>query len=136
MKKTHQNTYGASGKTEAPRLEKFINKPAVFKAGLIVLVFFALGFLIYSNTFESPFVFDDKLRIVENPAIRMDALTFQNLWKAAFGKQSARSRPIGNISFALNYYFHQYEPAGYHIVNIIIHIINAILLWLFLKKTF
>ena len=135
MKKTHQNTYGASGKTEAPRLEKLINKPAVFKAGLIILVFFALGFLIYSNTFESPFVFDDKLRIVENPAIRMDALTFQNLWKAAFGKQSARSRPIGNISFALNYYFHQYEPAGYHIVNIIIHIINAILLWLFLKKT-
>ena len=107
MKKTHQNTYAATGKTEVPGVEKFIDKPAVVKAGLIVLVFFAIGFLIYSNTFESPFVFDDTLRIVDNPAIRMDTLTFQNLWQAAFGKQSARSRPIGNISFALNYYFHQ-----------------------------
>ena len=91
--------------------------------------------ILHANTLESPFVFDDKVRIVENPAIRIDKLTFQNLWNAAFGRQSARSRPIGNISFALNYYFHQHELAGYHIVNIIIHIINGILLWLFLKKT-
>lgn len=135
MKKTDQTSAGAPGTITAPWLPKFIRNPSVFKTLLIVLVFFTLGFLIYSNTFESPFVFDDTLRIVENPAIRMDRLTFQNLWNAAFGKQSARSRPIGNISFALNYYFHQYEPAGYHIVNIIIHIINGILLWLFLKKT-
>jgi len=35
----------------------------------------------------------------------------------------------------LNYYFHQYEPAGYHLVNVIVHIVSGILLWLFLKKT-
>jgi tetratricopeptide (TPR) repeat protein len=136
MKNTLQNTLGASGKTVAPWFEKYFINSSYFKVTLIILAFFILGFLIYSNTLESPFVFDDTVRILENPDIRMDKLSNNNLWKAAFGKQSPRSRPIGNISFALNYYFHQYELAGYHIVNIIIHIISGILLWLFLKKTF
>jgi hypothetical protein len=136
MKKTHQHTHGASGETEAPRVEEYFIHSSYFKISLIILVFFTLGFLIYSNTLESPFVFDDKMRILENSDIRLEDLTIDNLLKAAFGKNSARSRPIGNISFALNYYFHRYELAGYHIVNIIIHIISGILLWLFFKKTF
>jgi tetratricopeptide (TPR) repeat protein len=40
------------------------------------------------------------------------------------------------LSFAFNYYFGHYNPAGYHLVNIIIHIINGILLFFFLKLTF
>ncbi|UCD77558.1 MAG: tetratricopeptide repeat protein [Desulfobacterales bacterium] len=72
---------------------------------------------------------------MENPSIRMNQLTFANLWRAAFSKMSAKSRPVGNISFALNYYFHKNALAGYHLVNIFIHIFSGILLWLFLKKT-
>jgi tetratricopeptide (TPR) repeat protein len=135
MEKTYQNAYGESGKTGVPWLEKYFTKSSYFKVTLIILVFSTLGFSIYSNTFESPFVFDDKLRILNNPDIRIDKLTINKLWSAAFGQKSARSRPVGNISFALNYYFHQYELAGYHIINIIIHIVTGILLWLILKKT-
>jgi hypothetical protein len=135
MKKTDQNKDGASEKPEVPWLGKYNIKYSYSKVILIIIVFFVLGFLTYSNTFESPFVFDDELRITENPAIRLHDLTAQSLWDAAFGKDSARSRPVGNISFALNYYFHQYEPAGYHLVNIVVHIVCGILLWLFLKKT-
>jgi tetratricopeptide (TPR) repeat protein len=116
-------------------IDKYFSQFSRIKVPLIILVFFALGFLIYSNTFQSPFVFDDKLRILDNPAIRLEELSAQRLWDAAFGKYSARSRPVGNISFALNYYFHGYEPAGYHLVNITVHIISGILLWLFLSKT-
>ena len=111
-----------------------INSTAL-KAALIVIAFVVVGFLTYANTFESPFVFDDNLRILDNPDIRMEELSLKSLRDAAFGKYSARSRPVGNISFALNYYFHQFEPAGYHLVNIIVHIATGILLWLFLKMT-
>ena len=136
MKKKDQNKDGASEKPEVlPWLGKYNIKYSYFKVILIIIAFFVLGFLTYSNTFESPFIFDDELRITENPAIRLHDLTAQSLWDAAFGKYSARSRPVGNISFALNYYFHQYEPAGYHLVNIVVHIVCGILLWLFLKKT-
>ena len=34
-------------------------------------------------------------------------------------------------SFALNYHFDKYNPFGYHLLNIIIHIINALLIYLF-----
>ena len=39
------------------------------------------------------------------------------------------SRPIGYLSFALNYYFHGLDVWGYHLVNLAIHIVNAILVW-------
>ncbi|MCP4622450.1 MAG: hypothetical protein GY850_02850 [bacterium] len=87
-------------------MEKYNIKSARIKVILIISAFIALGFLTYANTFESPFVFDDELRIIDNPAIRLEELTPHNLWEAAFGRYSACSRPIGNISFALNYYFH------------------------------
>ena len=100
-----------------------------------VLVFAALIFLIYSNTLESPFVFDDIPGITENPDIRLHELNLKNVTQAAFGKQSSKSRPVGNITFALNYYFHQYASRGYHLVNIIIHILAGVILFYFLKTT-
>ena len=45
------------------------------------------------------------------------------------------NRPVANLSFALNYYFHQYDVIGYHVINIVIHIITGILLYFFLKTT-
>jgi tetratricopeptide (TPR) repeat protein len=99
------------------------------------LLFSAWGSFIYSNTLESPFVFDDDLRIVNNHSIQISQLNPKEIWEAAFGKKSAANRPIGNISFALNYYFHQLDVKGYHIVNIIIHILTGIFLYLFLAAT-
>jgi tetratricopeptide (TPR) repeat protein len=98
-------------------------------------VFIILGSVIYSNTLEVPFLFDDKERILNNHSIRITGLSPNKLWKAAFGKHSAQNRPIGNITFALNYYFHQYNLFGYHLVNIVIHLVNGILLFLFVRIT-
>ena len=39
------------------------------------------------------------------------------------------SRPIGFLSFALNYHFHGLDVWGYHLVNLAIHIVNAVLVW-------
>jgi len=102
---------------------------------LIILLFMILSFGIYSNTFEAPFYFDDEKRILNNPSIRIDALGFKSLQKAAFGKKAANNRPLPFITFALNYYFHKYDPAGYHVVNIIIHVLTSFFLYLLLKLT-
>jgi tetratricopeptide (TPR) repeat protein len=110
-------------------------KTSVLRTASIFLFFFVLGFFIYSNTFKSPFVFDDIARIQKNVNIRITELNFKNLLKAGSNKQSLRKRPVGYITFALNYYFHQYDPKGYHIVNIIIHILAGIILYSFIKTT-
>jgi tetratricopeptide (TPR) repeat protein len=100
----------------------------------MLLSLVTLGILIYSNTLGVPFCFDDAHNIEQNPHIRLTKLTFEELTRAAF-KSPRSNRPIANLSFALNYYFHEYDVIGYHVVNIIIHIITAILLYFFLKTT-
>lgn len=98
------------------------------------VLFAGLAFLIYSNTFGTPFVFDDRLHIPDNPHIRLTELDPEGIIAAGF-KSHAKHRPVANISFALNYYFHQYDVAGYHLTNIFIHILTAIFVWLLVKNT-
>ena len=90
----------------------------------------AFVFLLYSNTLHGEFLLDDLRLISRNPQIQLTELSLDNLLKVA-----STTRPVAMISFALNYYFHQYELAGYHIVNILIHIITGIILYFFIKTT-
>jgi tetratricopeptide (TPR) repeat protein len=99
-----------------------------------VLALISLGFLIYSNTFHSPFIFDDIHNIRDNPHIRLSKLTIERITKAGLESPTA-NRPAANVSFALNYYLHQYDLFGYHLVNILIHVTTGILLYFFLKIT-
>ena len=90
---------------------------------------FAIGLLcigIYCNALDSPFVFDDLTNIKDNPSIRITRLDFDSLRAAGFESRS-KNRPVANVSFALNYYFGDYQVRGYHVVNVIIHFINGIL---------
>ncbi|MBI4690486.1 MAG: tetratricopeptide repeat protein [Nitrospirae bacterium] len=87
----------------------------IFHLLLIAIV----GLLAYSNTFHVPFLFDDKSKIIENYKLKDVA----NLWPP-FG-----SRWLGFLSFALNYKLHGFNVAGYHIFNLVVHILNAILVY-------
>ena len=101
---------------------------------LLFLLLSTIVLLIYSNTFKAPFVFDDNMNIQNNTSIRLSKITIENVVKAV-SESHLRSRPIANISFAINYYFHQYNVTGYHIVNVLIHIITGIFLYFFVKTT-
>ena len=104
------------------------------RSALVLLVFVFLGFLIYSNTLDVSFYFDDRPNIVENPNVRLTGLSLKDITGACF-KTACPNRPVANLSFALNYYFHQYDVMGYHVINIVIHIITGILLYFFIKTT-
>ena len=102
---------------------------ALFWAGLAVLV----GVL-YANTLNGPFVFDDVTNIQRNVHIRLTTLSVDGLFRAAFRSRQT-NRPVANVSFALNYYVHQYQVRGYHVVNILIHLTTGLLLALFVYTT-
>ena len=102
---------------------------STYKFHLIVVFSLALlCVIIYSNTLNSPFVFDDFPNIKKNPYFRLIDPDFQGLYDAGF-KSPNPTRPVANISFALNYYFGKYDVTGYHVVNIIIHLISGILVY-------
>ncbi len=100
----------------------------------ILSVFAALTLGIYSNTFTSPFIFDDLPYILNDPHIRMTELTWNNIEKAAL-EGSPRHRLLPNVSFAVNYYFGRYHVTGYHVINVMIHIFTGIILFAFIKFT-
>ena len=93
-----------------------------------------LVFAIYFNTLEGPYIFDDYPNIIDNFHIRITQLSLKGLIDAGF-KSVASNRPIANISFALNFYFHQYNVFGYHLVNVIIHILAGLFLFLLIRDT-
>ena len=87
---------------------------------LAILLLMGVAFLVYHNTLNAPFVFDDIPNIVDNPHVRMDRLGLEPLVRAAVSSPQHR-RPVASVSFALNYYLHGYRVPGYHLLNIWIH---------------
>ena len=59
------------------------------RQALVLLVFVVLGFLIYSNTLDVPFHFDDESNIVENPNIRLTELSLKDITGACFNLKMA-----------------------------------------------
>lgn len=105
---------------------------------LIITIFV---FLIYSNTFTAPFELDDTGSIVDNAVIRnlrnfTDSSHFKNVEIHETLRPLLQTRYIGYLSFALNYAVHGLDVKGYHLVNILIHAANSLLLYLILRLTF
>jgi len=105
----------------------FLRKPIVH-----VIVIAVLGLLIYSNALHVPFHFDDGPNIAENHLIR-DASNIPSILAGTKGPYA--SRPLMHLTFALNYYFGGLDTTGYHVVNIALHILNGILLYLLVVMT-
>ena len=101
-----------------------IGLPKHFPALILIPI---LVLIIYSNIYQCPFVFDDGPGIEENTTIR----TLSN-YSSPGGL--LRPRAIVGFTFALNYKFGKLNVFGYHLVNVLIHIINGFIVY-FLAQT-
>lgn len=88
---------------------------------LFILAILAAGVIVYSNSFDCSFHFDD--RNILNSSIAKSSTTIHD-WIRLFP-----TRPLGMLTFAANYNIHQLDVRGYHLVNLTIHLINALLVW-------
>lgn len=95
------------------------------RSALHLLAIGIIGAAIYANTLQGAFQFDDHLNIVDNPLIR----DLGNFWPPGW------ARWFGMFTFALNYRFGGLDPAGYHAVNIAIHILNGWLVYALVRTT-
>lgn len=88
--------------------------------------------LVYSNTFSVPWQFDDKPNITENYTLHLSDLSPKRLVATLFAKPFAEEqlyRPISNLSFAINWFFGKEDTTGYHLVNLLIHILTSFFLF-------
>lgn len=113
--KHNSSTMGGRGRL-------YLDSPLVH--GMLITI---LCLVAYSNTYHVPFQFDDPRSITEVSFVRHIQF-FPNI--ATLG------RSIGFLTFALNYRLHGADVVGYHIVNLIIHIINALLVYALMVLSF
>jgi Flp pilus assembly protein TadD len=94
--------------------------------------------LIYFSSINSSFHLDDFINFAKNPDAKITDLSLSTLKKAAFTDATAAggSRPLARLSFAINYYFGGESTTSYHVVNIIIHALNAFLIYLVILTLF
>lgn len=88
-----------------------------FLAPLIVVV---AGFAAYANSFSGVFLLDEDKEIVNNESIR----SLSDPLHVLFSTQ----RPLVNLSLAVNYALGELRPAGYHLFNLTVHILAALVL--------
>lgn len=100
------------------------------------IALFVFLLIIYSNSFQGAFQFDDIPNIVENRNIRIETLEWSDIKNTFYGIEGERiDRPLAFFSFAINYYFDKLNVFGYHIVNFLIHYLSSIFLFLFIYNT-
>jgi protein O-mannosyl-transferase len=109
-----------------------------------VLLIVCLCTVAYSNTLHVPFLFDDIPNIVDNPLIKssevlIDPSKFCSrntmLPEQKYFCDLLRMRYVGYLTFALNYRVNNLDEFGYHVINLLIHILNGILVYFFVMQT-
>jgi tetratricopeptide (TPR) repeat protein len=87
-------------------------------------------FLCYIPAVGAGFVWDDDLLVTENPLVKgADSLPY--IWASAAATDYT---PLTTTAFWLQWRLWGGDPAGYHLVNILLHALGAILLWRVLAR--
>ena len=100
-----------------------------------VLLVLAIGVLAYSNTFQVPFFLDEYF-ITDNPFvkdIRYPVELIKNINLDIYN--NIHHRYVAFLTFALNYRLHGLEVFGYHLINVSLHLVNALLVYALVALT-
>jgi tetratricopeptide (TPR) repeat protein len=103
------------------------------KRNLVVCLLLVVATLaVYNSVNQHPFVnYDDDRYIVENPHVRA-GLTVETLKWAFISTEQANWHPVTWLSHALDCQLFRLNAAGHHLTSLMIHAVNAALLFLLL----
>lgn len=106
---------------------------------LCLAIVVAAGTVSFANSFEGAFIYDDSKWVVRNAPERNKAI-----WKSSF----EATRPLVELTLAANYRLNakyntqvyeakssDIEPWGYHLVNLIVHLLAAMTLFGIIRRT-
>jgi tetratricopeptide (TPR) repeat protein len=96
-----------------------------------VLLLIVAALAVYANGLDGPLVLDDQITIVENPQIR-------HLWSREVlmpeRELPVAGRPLANLTFAVNYAIGGTSVRGYHVGNLIVHVLCGLVLFMLIAR--
>lgn len=89
----------------------------------------------YVPALRSGFVWDDDMYLTENRAVQSPSGFFA-IWSISWDEQTGSVRPhtpqyypLVFTSFRIEHHFWGLNPMGYHLVNVLLHAVSAVLVW-------
>jgi len=120
---------GPGGGAPAARAGGQAARVAPFAAVVAVV---AVGILAFSSTLQAGFVFDDTPHIVDSNLVREPA----SFLPGRPGYLAQPNRALGNLTFALNRQWIGPDPSGFHAVNVLVHVLAALLVLALARVSF
>ena len=130
-RRARQQAARETAKTQQHQPRRESRKPTRWDA----LGILALGLLVvvsYFPAFFAGFVWDDE--IITEPVVQ----NWSGLWHIYFSpteiEREGHYWPLVYTTFWLEHKLWGYAPAGYHIVNVLLHLVNTLLLWRLIER--
>lgn len=109
-----------------------------YSYSVLTLIFLTIyGYLIFQNSLNGKFIWDDEAQILHNPfitSLKNIPLLFTGgtfyIENSQQALQGVYYRPLMTLFYTLIYHFFGLNPFAFHAVQLIIHILNAFLLFL------
>ena len=96
-----------------------------------------LTIVVYAPGLPGGWLFDDYPNIVNNQEVQPQSASVADLVGAALSSPSSRfKRPLASLSFAANYLVGDLDPFGWKLVNLLIHLLNGLFVFLLLRRIF
>ncbi|XP_032222074.1 protein O-mannosyl-transferase TMTC1 [Nematostella vectensis] len=98
------------------------------------------AFFSYANSLSCDLVHDDIFAIKENPDIRPNVSLYDVFINDFWGKPMSSNtshksyRPLCVLTFRLNFILHGLDPLGYHLINVVCHVLVCLTFVHFVEK--
>ena len=123
MKSSKKYDSQALSETSAPSAHRFHAL-----AGLILIVVAAV--IAYLPSIRGGFIFDDGRLLTDNPLI----MASDGLYRFWFTTETTDYWPVTYTTLWIEWRLWGRNPIGYHVTNLILHIVEALLIWIILRK--
>lgn len=129
-----------TGKRSPPRESTVSPRTYDFTMLVCALALGLLAVAAYSNSFQADLVTDSAVLVKQDPRIReassenVGSILHHGYWWPSF--ESDLYRPVTTLSFLFNYSTlgNRDRPAGYHVLNFLLHWVNAVLVLAIVKR--
>ena len=112
-------------KTSQKSKKKPVSEPKPLPMGWMIAILIVVGAVVYIPTLQNEFIFDDRALVANNPLLR----------GAGGVKEVLTSgRTLRMVTFVVEHALWGMKPPGYHVTNILLHLLTGILAFVLIRK--